>query len=685
MPEMLAAYLLPHVISVMGAIGISSGTILATAVAISTGLAYLALGSAAYLIGQAFAPGVPKPEDGKFNLKQAVPPLVYVLGRTKKGGDYVFLEERSGTAHHVTVWAAHHIKGFTEHWLHDEKVALDEDGKVISPDHFVLGGDAKVRIQTRRGANASSAYQGIVDAFPDIWGPDHRGDGLATVYMRAKSVGQEDLMKVFPHMMPSHQAVGEGHDRLIDPRTGDPGYSENIAVFRYWHLTHPVGGKLSREDMYDPDWANAAEVCDETVLNRDGDPEPRYHGGFWFRANNDPVQVGRLMDQAAELVIYERPDGTVGVHPGTYVEPDVRLTAADIISISYDPNRRRASNVLAVRGRYVDPERGFNTTDAAIVGAPYPSEDERTKTVDNQVVQRHNHIQRLQTLAMIRANAPRVRVVAHFEAARQVPYRRFVKVHYPPRLDEAVIEIIDRPTLSLRNLTYEFAGIVLPGDIYPFDAETQEGEPPPIPVEVVGSDVPNPVGFDVVIQQEAIGGGSVAAYALASFSDLGDGFVYELEWEPTSGGSAQSARGRKGETQVRSGYLADGKEYRFRARTWSALTPSDWTDAIILTAVADPVPPYAPTGVGASGGTGQANFTWTAPNSANYRGARIYLGTTASFGDADLVATEYGAPNASDSATVPGLSAGTFYGWVVAINGSGVESGPVATGAITVS
>src|SRR5690606_4616029 len=147
--------------------------------------------------------------------------------------------------------------------------------------------------------------------------------------------------------MPQHSAIGEGHDRLIDPRTNAAGYSENIASFRYWHLTHPVAGRLTRADMHDPDWPAAANIRHQTVLNRSGAPEPRYPGGFWFRANNNPVEIGRLMDQAAELVLYETPEGKIGVHPGTFVEPDIRLTANDIISVNWDANKRRASNVLA--------------------------------------------------------------------------------------------------------------------------------------------------------------------------------------------------------------------------------------------------------------------------------------------------------------------------------------------------
>jgi hypothetical protein len=583
MPELLVAQILPYVISGLSALGVGSAAIIASAVAISTGIAYLALGAVAYLASAAFAPPkpeAPKPEDGKYNLKQSVPPLVYVLGKVKKAGDYAFLEEKGGTAYHITVWAAHHIKGFTEHWLHDEKVTLNGSGVVTSPSHFT----SKVRLFWRLGDAASTAYSHIVSAFPTIWTNDHRGDGLATVAMNVQSVAAESLQKVFPFGMPQHQAVGEGHDQLIDPRTDTTGYSTNLAIFRYWHLTHPVGGKLTRDDMHDADWGNAADVCDENVTNRAGGTEKRYHGGMWFRANNDPVQVGRLMDQAAELVIYERADGKVGVHPGEYVEPDVRLTANDITSLSYDPNKRRATNVLAVRGRYTDPDKGWVTADAAIYGIPYPTDDERTKTVENQAVQKHNHMARLEKLAYIRANAPRVRVVAHYEPARNVPYRRFVKVHLPPKLTEAVVEITGRPTLSLRNLTYEFEGIVVPSALYAFNAATEEGVPGENVLPVEREDVPDPVDFDVTIESEDVGG-STALYGEATITFQNETFQYELEWQKTSGGEIQQMLGLAGATTVRSLYLADGVEYRFRIRTWSGGTSSDWTDYVIRTAV----------------------------------------------------------------------------------------------------
>lgn len=687
MPQALATALVPLLSNFFVAVGLPGLAFGAAVGAVALGASYLLIGGAlllanSLLSGQQQRPDAPKPEDGKYNLKTSVPPLVYVLGKVKKAGDYVFLEETGGNAYHITVLAAHSIKGYVSHWLHDEQVGLNINGYVVSPPHF----GARVRIDTRSGANASVPYAMVTSAFPAIWGAQHRGDGLATVAMEVQSVTAEDLQATFPSGMPQHSAVLEGHNRLIDPRTGLAGYSENLAIFRYWHLTHPVGGKLTPDDMYDPDWANAADVGDQLVTNRAGGSEPRYHGGVWFRANNDPVQIGRLIDQAAELVIYERPDGRVGVHAGEYVEPDVRLTADDLLSVRFDPNRRRSTNVLAVRGRYTDVQKGYNTADAAIYGIPYPTEDERTKTVENQTVQRHNHMARMQKIAYIRANAERVTLVAHYERAKKVPYRRFIKVHYPPRLTESVIEITGRPTLSLRNLTYEFEGIVIPGAaLYLFNAATEEGVPGANVLPVERQNVPVPSGFDATIQQEEVGGGSTAAFGLANFLLQNATFQYELEWQPTSGGAIQQVLGTAGALQVRSAYLADGVQYRFRARTWSAGTPSVWTADVIRTATADPIAPSPVSGVGGAGGAGQITFNWTAPNSSNYVGSRLYVNTTNSMTGATLVGTEYGPPNIADTRVVTGISAGTRYGFVVAVNGSGIAAAPVGTGAVTVT
>lgn len=713
MPQLIAGPIFTFLIS---------STAIATTLAgpLATALGYAIFAGGAYLANSLLAPDrpkVPDPDDGSYNLKQPIPALSYVLGRVKKGGDYAFLEEKNGTAYHIMVWACHRIEGYVRHYLHDEKVTLDDNGGVTQPAHFykpgvtVPGfppppGKSYVRILARLGEDASTAYSQVTSQFPTIWTSAYRGDGLATVLMMAKGASSEDFMKVFPNNMPEHSAVGDGallYDPRKDSTEGGSGshrhnnpntweFSTNLALMRLWHLCHPVGGKMAYGDMYLPDWMNAANVADQNVTNRSGGTEKRYHGGFWFRANNDPTEVGRIIDEAAELVVYERPDGKIGVHAGEYLAPDVRLTAKSIFSIQVDKNRRRANTVMAVRGRWTNPEKDYIAEDAAIFGSPYGVVDdstERTRTFENSAIQSHNHCARKQKLTYIRANARRISIVADYTAdnLRLLSARRFVRVHYPERgLVEATVEITSSVQIDLRNMRVSFSGIIVPTTLYAFNAAIEEGAPGEVAEPAPESGVPTPDNFVASIANEVVAGGGTAAFCNATWSLVDDELNYELEWEPTDlSDPPRSSFSVAGKTVLRSAYLADGKQYRFRLRAWGGGSSSDWTDYQTLTATADPVAPGVVTGASIVGGAGQVTFNWTAPNSSNYFAARLYLNTTNSMTGAVLAATEYGAPAAADSRVVTGLSAGVRYGFIVAINASGVAASAVATGSATVT
>lgn len=669
---------------------------LGTMAAIYGGIAYAA---------SAFTqkPSVPKPEDGSYNLKQNVPPLAIVLGRVKKGGDYLFLEEADGTAHHITCLAGHRMNRIVQHYLHDDPVTIEAGGGVISGPTF-FNNTRNVLIQSRVGVDASTVYPAVRDAFPGVWTNDHRGDGLATIWMRVRTVAQKNYLTVYPNQMPEHSCVLEGA-LLYDPRLDStvPGgsgshratnhnswsFSTNLALMRLRHLCSPWGGKMSYDRMYMPDWINAANVCDQIVTNRIGGVELRYHGGMWFRTNNDQIEVGRILDEAGELVVYERADGKIGVHAGQFVEPDITLDQDHIFGIRVDKNKRLSSTVLAVRGRFVNTDNHFVTEDAAIYGDPYGQfdETERTRTFENAAVQSHNHCQRKQKLTYIRANARKVSITANYSDAKNCAYRRFIRVHYPSRgLVNAIVEITSTVTLDLRNMRVSFSGIVVSSDLYAFNAATEEGAPGNTVTPAAPGGVPEPVGFVASVQTEVVSGGATAAFAKAKWTQVSDALTYEFEWEPTdSTEPPRSAFSDEGQSEVRSSYLVDGKEYRTRLRAWGVGTSSQWTEYQLLTAVADPAPPGPVTDVSVSEGTGQALFEWTAPNSSNYFACRVYVGTIDDPDEATLVATEYGPPSAIDQRTILGLDEGDYFGWLVAINTSGRPAAAAPTGMFTVS
>lgn len=664
---------------------ISGGVYGAAVGFITNAITYAALAVGSQLLSRALrpdAPPVPKPEDGRYNLKQAVPSPWICLGRSHGGGYYLTLLEYDGIAYHVVCMAVHRIKGYTKFRLHDEDVTIAA-GVLTYPAHF----DGLVTLQYRLGLDAETAYAPMVSVFSgsNVWTADHRGDGLATFMMSAESSVAEEYQKTYPHQMPQPAATIEGHDAIYDPRTSTYGYTENLALYRLLHLTSPWGGKLKLADIYLPDWINAANVCDQNVTNRAGGTEPRYHGGMRFPANADPVAVGATIDQAAELVIYERADGLVGVHAGEMVTPSVTVETRDIKSVVFQPNRKKSSAVLAVRGQWTSPDEEYVTADAAIYGDPYIDDGtDHTKTVANPAVQRHNHIQRMQKLAYIRARAQRVAVVCDYQTCKAVLRSRFVTVNHPPKMVNARVEIIGRPKVSLANMTVQFEGMVVPTTLYDFTAATEEGLPGASVVPAPATTIPVPNDFDVTINQEAVGGGATAAFGTGTWTGSAS-FVYEMEWEPSAGGTKQSTLTDAGASTTRSGYLADGVEYRFRLRPWAGVSSGDWTAYVLRTAVADPVAPGIATGVSGTGGSGQATINWTAPNSANYAAARIYRHTAAVFGSATLIATEYGPANTADSYVNTGLAAGTYYYWVVAANASGVGATEQPTGAVTVT
>lgn len=679
---------------------IATTTFAATALYLGT---YAAIG-----LGLAYAstlfvekPKVPKPEDGSYNLKQPVPSLPYVYGRVKKGGDYVFLEEKGGYAFHIIVWCGRRIHQFVTHYGHDNPLSVDIAGSVTS--HYTRDGFPYLNIQSRVGLDAETAYADVIDFFAPAWTSDHRGDGLASVRLRANTPQDKYYMEVFPNQMPEHSAIGDGmllYDPRKDSSVGGSGshrwwnhnsweFSSNLALMRLDHLAQPFGGKLGYARMYMPEWMHAANICDELVANRTGGLERRYHGGMWFRANTDPVDVGRTLDEAGELVVYERNDGLIGVHAGEFVSPDVRLTQDHIFGIEVDKNKRLSSTVLAVRGRFQNPASNYNVEDAAIYGDPYGEidETERTRTFDNAAVQSHNHCQRKQKLTFIRANARRVTITANYSDAKNCAYRRFIRVHYPSRgLVEATVEITSTVSLDLRNMRVSFSGIVVPDSLYAFDAATEEGSPGNTIPAIEAGGVSTPTGFTVTVENEVVSGGGSAAYLRGQWTAGATNLRYEMEYERTSGSTGvQSVYASNGETFVRSGYLVDGQQYRVRLRAWGGGTPSPWTDYQLVTAVADPTAPGVVTGVGVTPGAGQASFTWVAPNSPNYSAVRIYINTSNSFSGATLVATEYGPPNIADGRVVSGLTAGGKYGFLTSINASGVASSPVSTGLFTVT
>ncbi|KZL04535.1 hypothetical protein PsAD2_04618 [Pseudovibrio axinellae] len=635
-----------------------------------------------YLGSSFFADGseaiIPKPADGQHSIKQEIPPLSFAYGHVKKGGFYVFLEEHDGTAYSVIVLASHPIEGVEEFYLNDIRALVNDEGiveGVDSPDagsdkYYVNGPFHVIQLLSRNGDPVGVPYPRLPEFFPSIWGEDYRGDGLATIYMHARSADAESFTTIYPNSLPAPIPEIKGKNDIYDPRTGTRGYTENLALIYLDFLCMPFGGKQALEDFDLDSWSRAADCCGELVTNRSGELEPRYFGGIFGNFDMDPVTVQKYMAGAAELVLFETGEGKLAVHAGEWIEPDIHIQTKDIIAFSYEANLNPASRMESVRGRWTNPETGFATEDAAIFGNTNIFDgDARSETLDNPIIQRHNHCQRLQKIYYTRKRAAFVTLTVDYFAAQGLMQSRFVKVTHKPYMDGGYIEITGRPKLILRPyLRYEISGRHVPDTLFDFDAASEEGEPAALPEKIGTTPIPLPENVSVKIKAD---GDAVRAYA--TFESASNNLTYQLLSEQADGQHAVRDSALSGKLYVYSAPLIPGEYYNFKMRSLTALgVASEWTDTITLYAQSDPNPPGNPLNVSVVGDEGQAIVSWKTPNSDNFGSTAIYRGTTSNADDAEIIDHINSAASSNQDFEDTGLVAGTYYYWVSSVNRAGV-------------
>lgn len=217
-----------------------------------------------------------------------------------------------------------------------------------------------------------------------------------------------------------------------------------------------------------------------------------------------------------------------------------------------------------------------------------------------------------------------------------------------------------------------------------WDAATEEGTAPAADETDVDREVPDVNNFTATVVRRTING-VVVPYVDLVWTAGNDSLTAQIEWKESADANWQR-QDVLDKSSLRVGPLTDGVAHDFRAR-WitSKGREGAWTTTVTLLVVADDAAPGPVTGVTKTGSTGQVALGWTAPNSANYAAAHIYRNALNDKPSATLIRTEYGAPSSADTFTNTGLAAGTYYFWIAAMNGSGVEATAVATGSVTVT
>ena len=391
MPNFIGAAI-SYVGTALASAGIGTGvayTIGATAVTWSTVFATIIVSAALYGVGQLLV-SAPKltTQRMKEPIRQAVAPRRRAYGRVMVSGVFAFLRERANYLYSLIMSLSQEIDAVEEYWLNDIIVTRDGSGFVISgvqggefldSGHFTAPTDSdggpypNIRILSRLGLVAQTAYAELIAAFPGEWTSDHKINGTFHALMIQRAANKD-----FHYFYPT----GPYKLRLVcraakawDPRASgqdpdDPdtwAWTMNGALIVLDYLRHQDGARLPWLLFQNviADWSNQADICDEEVETLGSGVEPRYQlsGGYEFDAPPRDVLPQMCDPMGGPHLLRMLSDGSVVLRVArcSVADPAVVFTDDQILAYRMRRGLEKADLRNEIRATYTEPTGQFET------------------------------------------------------------------------------------------------------------------------------------------------------------------------------------------------------------------------------------------------------------------------------------------------------------------------------------
>lgn len=679
-----------------GFLSAAAGLSISTAVTIGTiagqiGGALVALGISKLLTPKF---SVPQQEVQALINQSDAPRRVYV-GKNLAGGVRAFYHARDGVLHQVVVVSHGRIEGFEALWVDGERASVSGTS--------VTGGTTAgyVEVDTRDGSGIGGDYEPMMDTFPGVWTAQHRLQDQATFYVAMTAPDAEDFSKSFPKGYNTvFQYVIKGQ-RVFDYRTWSFGYSDNAALVIDHYLRHPDGFRLKAWEINQDSVKEMADVADKRIPRKAGGTSPSLRLWGHWTLDEEPASVLDRMHGSSGIRAYEDQDGLIGLIGGNFGQPACTLTAKDIAEIRTFSavNEREGYNVLRVF--FMAEAQKFELAEVEPWRDRARLEQEGEVVTEYQMVMCPDQSQarRLAKKQMSNDNRARVEIITNLVGLKaRYPkrhgQRHTIRLDYRPE-DGSGREIVG----EYEVMDHEFDPVELRCRIVleKVDRASETWSPSEegkliVVAEAPGLSPPPPLvatAFQRTITTE--GGGKqssirVVATAVPKRPDLKVQAQYVRTDEIVVVGPFQTpwAAMTGGKLVVDTPYLEEGVNYTIRAR-WSGVFDgsAEWQSLGTITIVSDPGATPAPTDlIGSVPVANYVHLSWRNP-SVRFQGIRVYRGTTSIFANATPLAGLVGGVPGQISETSENINTSTTrYYWLVAVNGSGIESSP--TGPVVV-
>jgi hypothetical protein len=704
----------------VGALGVVNAGFAAAAFLTSGfGAILLSVGASAaqYLLAQR-RPGfqAPSMEAARVNVRVPEGERWWHAGISRSGGAVLFGEfDSSGNFWYVVVHGDAELMGIEQRFFDDRAIEVDANGWVIT-NEFCLNGNGDpytgsgtrvpyYRIWTTTYSVTDPVPPPIADfktAFPQ-WTDDHKLAGTTYSVIRARNIAIENRHKIYRWGgsfgqvgVPSFSIAGRW-ERCFDPRDGTQllndrstwKFTSNTALIWARYRTYRYGRNKPLASINWDKVAEQAAICDQAVEGIEG-VQPRYACGISIPEGKERHVGEAEILVTADAAIMHDAEGRAYPKVGYYEVPTVTLTRnRDIMAMA---SREATDGEMETDGvivRYIEPEFGYQVQPCSPwVNPIYFREGEtpRYMTIDVLACQNHNQAMRLAKAIGLRSQSSHRLAPTVGLRGLRARRERIIDLQYDATFS-GDYEIATPVEVDENGLLSSFGCVPVDPNRWTLLEGEENSRPAPIvPIPGAGDPV-MPTGVSVYAAPvSGSGGASVRIEATFNANPRPD-HRYEFSYQLADDTTWRPMIVRMEEQLSYSDTVPNGQTHRVRWRTVaSSGRATEWLDPPVeVLAVADTDPPDPVLNVSATGGTGSVDLEWTAPNSGNYFATRVLGSTTDDIGTSVLIWVEFGAPNATEQIEITSLGAGTYYFWLVAVNGSGVASSAVATGAVAVT
>ena len=638
----------------------------------------VSVGLSAIAAGLMPKPKMPEPQQIKLNYAQDVSFAEFVYGRVRKGGPLAFAAassvpsawDRRAKNHYGVIIAAHPTAGPVVHYLDDIEVTLDEDGFVTThPIRWSENNADHCKLRTYTGA-AGQAVDPIWRAvFPQVTDSDNFA-GLSYAALYASHCAMELAATIYQTGREwVYAPVWDGENRILDPRTGLRGWTNNAALVIADIATRWYGKTVDWDEV-----AAEADICDQWVTNRDGGTQRLWTINTVIRGSMTWEETRAHLMMCCDAWFYERRDGKLGFKVGYYSAPTLTLTDADFSAVNLKHKSTGVDDVYSYAMRYVEPARDWaqEVTGAVVVGSnPATARDEQ----ECYGIDSHNQAWRA-VYRWAQSARPEWRISGTLKyIGREVMERRFVRVQLAELGVDAVFEVA---TLARNGGSHSWSLDAVSVEAADFAPDALTLEPArPVRTTVASDDT---VGAPASLSGEVVEGTGGVAQIEWSWPVQPDSLMPRLRVRQDGGDWQEITLAHSTSSYLMTG-LRDGSTYEAQIRNVTgAARVSAWAPEapVSVEAIANTTPPGAMAYFSGMASGSSVALSWTAPNSVSYAAARIYRATgSTDIDDASLVGIEYGAPNATDEWLDAGPGAGAHSYWIEPVNGSGI-GGPIS-------